>query len=142
MKINILKKLPLGIWSILLIYVVIIFINSTQMYELILLYPVFNSEIILPEMIYAGFFVIFPLTIIVGFIFLRAWSRRFAMVLSTVTIVLNIIGLIRYNDWNLFFSLAVHALIFYYLIQFSTKKIFHEAAHHFDVGPPSSPPNL
>ncbi|OGQ33773.1 MAG: hypothetical protein A3F16_05875 [Deltaproteobacteria bacterium RIFCSPHIGHO2_12_FULL_43_9] len=139
---NLFKKRSLGIWSIILIYLAIIFINSVQLYELALLYPVLSRKVVFPEMINAGFFIIFPIIIIIGFLFLRAWARRFAILLSSIAIVLNLMGLIKYSDWYLLLSIGLHVLIFYYLILPATKKIFHEAAHHLSPGPPLTPPNL
>src|SRR3990167_3500324 len=97
-RMNLLKMRPLGIWSIVLIYLVIISINSIQLYELILLYPVFDGEVALTEMITTGFFIIFPIIIGIGLLLLRAWSRRFAIILSSVAIVLNLTGVIKYGD--------------------------------------------
>lgn len=139
---NLFKKRPLGVWSIILIYLVVIFINSVQLYELILLYPVLSRQVVLPEMINAIFFIIFPGLIIIGLIFLRAWSRRFAILLSAIAMVLNLVGLVKYSDWYLLFPLGVHMLIFYYLILPVTKKVFHEALHNFSARPPLAPPNL
>lgn len=121
---TILKNSTLGIWSLLLIYFVIIFLNSSHLYELILLYPIFDQSITLPEMLNAAFFIVFPIVVCLGIFFLRPWGRRMAMVLSIIAILLNLIGLVKYKDWYLLYSLGLHTLIYVYLMQPATKQIF------------------
>jgi len=136
------NKRPLGVFSILIFYIIVVSLNIYHLYQLILLYPVLGPAAVLWDIFLSVLIVVMAIGVGIGFFNFKAWARRFGILFSGMALIFCLVGVIIYKDWMLLLAIAIHGLIIFYLMQPSVRAYFKEAEHHLPTTPPPGPANL